>query len=150
MNDTAKVASRRQAAAWVARIAIGAVFLAAALGKIGDTTAFALQVHNFRLAPVWSENLVAMLLPWVELVAALALVTGVRARAGAVLVFALMVLFTIAVGAAWARGLDFECGCFGKAVASHVGARKFFENVGLTLLAFVATLRRDSAVPENA
>jgi uncharacterized membrane protein YphA (DoxX/SURF4 family) len=124
----------------IAQVAIGLVFLAAALAKIGDATYFAQQVHNFRLAPIWSEHLVAMTLPWIELVAGLALVVGPRRRAGALIVLALMLLFTIAVGTAWARGLDFTCGCFGKASASGIGARKFFENVGLTLLAAVAFL----------
>lgn len=124
----------------LAQVAIGLVFLAAALAKIGDTAYFAQQVHNYRLAPLWSEHLIAMTMPWIELVAGLALVVGPRRRAGAVVVFALMVLFTFAVGAAWARGLDFSCGCFGKAGAATIGARKFAENVGLTLLAAIALL----------
>ena len=134
-------------------IAIGLVFLAAALGKIGDLRTFALQVHNYRLAPIWSENLLAMTLPWIEVLAGLALVSGVRSRAGAVIVFVLMLMFTLAVGAAWARGLDFECGCFGKASAARIGAAKFFENIGLTVLAMLATLRprrADQVVPPAA
>ena len=126
----------------LARFALGVVLLAAALAKIGDPAALALQVHNYRLAPVWSEHLVAIVLPWVELTTGLALVVGVRARAGAVVGLALMAFFTVAVGSAWARGLDFECGCFGKASASRIGAVKFVENVGLTALALIASLRR--------
>jgi len=125
----------------LARVALGAVFLVAALGKIADLPAFAGQVENYRIAPLWSVNLIAMTLPWAELLAGLALVLGVRARAGAVVALAFMLLFTVAVGSAWARGLDFECGCFGKAGAAVVGARKFAENVGLSLLAGLATLR---------
>uniref|UniRef100_A0A832I2D3 DoxX family membrane protein n=1 Tax=Eiseniibacteriota bacterium TaxID=2212470 RepID=A0A832I2D3_UNCEI len=132
---------RRPEVVRLARIAIGLVFIAAALGKIGDLPAFVVQLHNYRMVPVWSEHLLAITMPWIELVAGLALVLGVRARAGAVIVLALMAVFTVAVGSAWARGLDFECGCFGKASASTIGARKFFENVGFTLLAAVAALR---------
>ena len=125
----------------IAQLAIGLIFLWAALGKIGDMNEFAREVHNFHLSPLWAEHLIAMTLPWVELTAGLALVTGLRARAGAVLVLGLMVLFTIAVGAAWARGLDFRCGCFGKASAATIGPAKFFENVGLMLLASIAVFR---------
>jgi len=132
---------RHPAVLRIAQIAIGCFFLAAALGKIADLPAFSLQIHNFHLAPVWGENLIAIMLPWIELVAGLALVLGVAPRAGAIVVLALMVLFTVAVGSAWARGLDFKCGCFGKADASTIGARKFIENVALTALAAVATLR---------
>lgn len=123
-----------------AQVAIGLVFLAAALAKIGDTTYFAQQVHNYRLVPLWSEHLLAMTMPWIELVAGLALVIGPHRRAGALVVLVFMAVFTVAVGAAWARGLDFHCGCFGKAGAGMIGARKFFENVGLTLLAAIALL----------
>lgn len=129
---------------WVVRgaqVAIGLVFVAAALGKIGDGAYFSQQVHNYRLAPLWTENLVAMTFPWIELVAGVALVTGPRRRAAAAVALAFMVCFTLAVGAAWARGLDFQCGCFGKAGAASIGAAKFAENVGLSLLAWVACLR---------
>lgn len=124
----------------LAQLVVGLVFVAAALAKIGDAAYVAQQVHNYRLAPLWAENLVATVMPWVELVAGVALVVGPRRRAGGVIVLAFMLLFTFAVGAAWARGLDFHCGCFGKAGAGMIGAQKFFENVGLTLLAAIAIL----------
>jgi uncharacterized membrane protein YphA (DoxX/SURF4 family) len=144
-------ALHRPAVLWLARIAIGCVFVAAALAKIGDPAAFALQIHNYRLAPVWSEHLVAITLPWIELGAGLTLVLGIRARAGAALALALMVFFTFAVGSAWARGLDFECGCFGKVGAARIGAQKFLENVGLIGLALVASQRRrDTNAPPAA
>ena len=126
----------------VAGIAIGLVFVIAGLAKIGDTEMFATQVHNFRLAPIVLENLVAMILPWVELVAGTALILGARSRAAAWVCAALMIVFTIGIGQAAARGLDFECGCFGKGDASTVGVTKLLENVGLTAVALVATLRR--------
>lgn len=131
----------------ILRIAIGLVFVLSALGKIGDLPWFARQVHNFRLVPAWAENAMAMTLPWIELLAGLALVLGAHARAGAVIAFALMVVFTGAVAIAWARGLDFRCGCFGKADASSIGAVKFLENAGLSLLAALASRRRDAEVP---
>ena len=126
----------------VAGIAIGLVFIVAALAKIGDTAAFAAQVHNFRLTPIALENLVAMILPWVELVAGTALVIGARSRAAAWICAALMIVFTLGVAQAAARGLDFQCGCFGKGDGSTIGLVKLLENVGLTAVALIATLRR--------
>ncbi|MBZ5639142.1 MAG: hypothetical protein LAO51_10375 [Acidobacteriia bacterium] len=122
----------------VGQIVIGLVFATASLSKIGDLPAFALQVHNFRIAPVWSENLIAMALPWVELVAALSLLLGVRPRAGAVVVTALMAGFTVGVILAMARGLDFECGCFGTADHTRVGAIKLLENLAMLGVSLVA------------
>jgi len=132
---------RNPALVGIARVAIGLLFIAAALGKLGDLAAFAQQVHNYRLLPLWGENFVAIALPWIEVLAGLALVLGIRPRSGAVIVLALMVIFTVAVGAAWARGLDFECGCFGKATAGTIGAKKFLENIGMLALAAMASVR---------
>jgi uncharacterized membrane protein YphA (DoxX/SURF4 family) len=124
-----------------AQILTGVVFLAAGLSKIGDLSAFAMQVHNYRILPVWSENLAAMSLPWIEMMAGLALVFGIRPRAGAAVAMILMSVFTVAVAAAWARGLDFECGCFGKASSSRIGLEKMIENVVFLGIAWVAALR---------
>jgi len=125
----------------VCRIGIGLVMLAAALGKIGDPAAFSTQIHHYRLVPVGAENLLAVLLPWVELLAGLALVLGPHARSGAWLSAAMLAVFTLTVGTAVARGLDIECGCFGTADASHVGGMKLAENLLLTGAALVASLR---------
>lgn len=126
----------------VAGIVIGLVFVVAGLAKIGDMAAFATQVHNFRLTPIPLENLVAMTLPWIELVAGTALILGVRSRGAAWICAGLMIVFTVAVGQAAARGLDFECGCFGKGDASTIGLKKLLENAGLSLVALIATLQR--------
>ena len=125
----------------VAQLGIGVVFLAAALGKIGDAGAFARQIHHFRLLPLGLENTLAITLPWIELVAALALLLRFRPRAGAVITAGLMGLFVFVVAAAVARGLDIECGCFGTSDASRVGTAKLIENVGLLALALLASLR---------
>lgn len=120
----------------------GVVFIIAGLAKIGDMAAFATQVHNYRLAPVALENLIAMILPWIEVVAGVSLITGVRRRPAAWICAGLMIFFTIGVAQAAARGLNFECGCFGKADSSTIGVRKLLENVGLSVVALIATLRR--------
>lgn len=123
------------------QVLIGLLIAAAALAKVGDLQSFATQIHNFRILPLALENLAAMTLPWIELLAALALIFGYRARSGALVVSALLVVFTIAVAIAMARGLDVECGCFGTADGTRVGLLKILENLGMLLLAVVAGLR---------
>jgi uncharacterized membrane protein YphA (DoxX/SURF4 family) len=122
-------------------LALGLLLVTAALAKIGDTAALAQQVHNYRLMPVWSENLLALAVPWIELLAGLSLVLGVRPRAGAWVATASLLVFTVAVASAMARGLDFECGCFGTADATHVGAVKLVQNLGMLALGLVASAR---------
>ena len=128
-----------------AQIVAGLIFLASALAKLADLPAFAGSVHNFHLEPVVpmaATNLLAMTIPWVELIAGLALVAGVRPRAGAVVYTALMAVFTIGVIAALARGLSFDCGCFGKAGASTIGAKKLVENFLMIALGMLAAVER--------
>lgn len=125
----------------ISQVLIGLVFVAAALAKLGDLHAFAEQVQNFRLLPLVLANRVAMTLPWVELIAGLAMIFGVRARSGAVVGATLMATFTVAVIAAMARGLDFECGCFGTADATRVGLLKVGQNVAMLVLALVGSIR---------
>jgi len=128
-----------------AQLVAGLIFLASALAKISDLSAFAQSVHNFRLEPVIpiiATNILAMTIPWVELVAGLALVSGVRPRAGAVVYTVLLSVFTIGVIAAMARGLSFDCGCFGKASAGPVGAKKLAENLAMIAVGVIATFER--------
>lgn len=122
------------------RVAIAIVFLAAALPKIADPAAFALQVQHFRLTPPGIENLIAITLPWVELTAALAILLRLQPRAGAVVTAGLMTVFAVAVASAAARHLDIECGCFGTADGTRVGLLKLAEDLGLLALAGVASL----------
>jgi putative oxidoreductase len=124
-----------------AQIILGTLFLLASLAKIVDVTSLASQVHNFRLLPFWSEHLVAMTLPWIELVAGLALVLGIRPRAGAWVAGALLAGFTIGIVLAMARGLNFACGCFGTADGTRVGWIKLGENLGMIALAALGSLR---------
>jgi len=128
-----------------AQIVAGLIFLASALAKIADLPAFAGSIHNFRLEPIIpmvATNLLAMTIPWVELVAGLALVFAVRPRAGAIVYTVLLSVFTIGVIAAMARGLSFECGCFGKAGAGPIGAKKLAENLAMIAVGVIASVER--------
>jgi hypothetical protein len=128
-----------------AQIVAGLIVLAASLPKIADLAGFAGSVHNFHLeplVPIGATNVLALTIPWIELVAGLALVAGVRPRAGAFVYTALLALFTIGVVAALARGLSFECGCFGKAGSGTIGLKKLAENLVLLALGVVAAVER--------
>ncbi|MGC4117797.1 MAG: MauE/DoxX family redox-associated membrane protein [Myxococcales bacterium] len=92
--------------ALAARVYLAAIFLLACFHKIADPHAFALDVATYQILPLALVNPVALVLPYVELVAALMLLTGVRVRAGALLVSAMMLVFIVALGVALARGQE--------------------------------------------
>jgi uncharacterized membrane protein YphA (DoxX/SURF4 family) len=107
--------SRAGVAAWLAlpaRWYLGALFVLASWHKIAVPHDFAVDVATYAILPLALVNLVAIVLPWVELAAGLMLLLGAWARAGALLVAAMMVVFLAALVVALARGLDMSCGCF--------------------------------------
>jgi hypothetical protein len=85
------------------------------------------------LAPEVAVNLVAILLPWVELVAGAALVSGIWVDAAAGLIASLNGLFVVAVSVALARGLE-VCGCFGGSVARKASGWTLVVDVGLLVV----------------
>lgn len=123
------------------QLVMGVIMGWAGLAKIGNPEAFSTQIHNFHMIPLASENLLAITLPWVELTVALALVLGIRVRGAALLNLVLMVVFTVAVAQAVARGYDIDCGCFGTGDGARVGMKKLVENFGMIAVSVVACLR---------
>ncbi len=101
--------------AWIAlplRIYLGVVFLLACYFKILDPAAFALDVATYQILPLPLINLQALILPWVELLTGVMIVLGLRTRASALLIAAMMLMFLIALAIALAQGLEMGCGCF--------------------------------------
>jgi uncharacterized membrane protein YphA (DoxX/SURF4 family) len=98
--------------ALVARLYLGVVFIWACLHKIADPGGFALDVAVYQLLPLPLVNLFALVLPWVELLAGAMLIVGLRTRAAAMLIAAMMAAFMVALGWALHQGLEMSCGCF--------------------------------------
>jgi len=96
----------------VARLVLGGVFIYASLDKIQHPELFAEAVYNYQLSPEVAVNLVALWLPWVELLSGGLLVLGVWVRGSSLILSGLMVVFLASLGINLARGLDIHCGCF--------------------------------------
>ena len=99
---------------WGLRISLGALFVLTGILKLADPSAFAVEIHNYQLFPAFAPALAATI-PMIELALGAALLLGPRTwlRAGALATSALLVVFTVAVGSAVARGINISCGCFG-------------------------------------
>ena len=95
-----------------AQIALGAVFIAAALPKLADPPGFAQAIWNYRLAPAWLIHPAALTLPWLELLCGLALCLGLWTRAAAAWCAALLLVFLAALSINLARQHPVDCGCF--------------------------------------
>ena len=94
---------------------VGGFFIYAGLLKAIDPAHFAKDVDNYRMLPFAASAAVALYLPWLEILAGAALAMSVWHRGASLVIGGMLVVFLIALGSAWARGLDITCGCFGRA-----------------------------------
>jgi uncharacterized membrane protein YphA (DoxX/SURF4 family) len=102
-------------AAWLAvpvRWYLGVLFVGACLHKIAEPASFALDIATYDILPLAAINLLAVCLPWIELIAGVLLIAGWRIRGASVVIAGMMLVFLVALCIALARGLDMSCGCF--------------------------------------
>jgi uncharacterized membrane protein YphA (DoxX/SURF4 family) len=112
---------RSRPALIVSRLILGGLFIYASIDKIAHPDQFAEIVYNYKLMPGTTVNLMAIVLPWVEMFAGVFLVFGVWVKDNAAILGALLLVFIVAISINLARGLDFDCGCF-STTASHKNA----------------------------
>jgi hypothetical protein len=98
------------------RLGLGALLIIAGALKLGDPTAFAVDITNYRFLPSLAPWLAATL-PTVEIATGLGLLapSGEWRRAAALVAAGLMAAFTVATAQAVGRGINVSCGCFGGA-----------------------------------
>jgi uncharacterized membrane protein YphA (DoxX/SURF4 family) len=96
----------------VLRLLLGAVFVYASFDKIANPAAFAKAVYQWQVGGPVASNLVAVTLPWIELLAGLLLIAGAWRREAALVIALLLVVFLVAAASVLARGIDVQnCGC---------------------------------------
>lgn len=130
--DMSKKPARRELLAWLARLVLAGVFLAAAAPKLLDPAAFAEAITKYQVFPDAAVNLIATVVPALELVGALALLTPWR-RGAALLLVGMLLAFTVLLAVSLARGLDLSCGCFGTS-SEPVSPLHLLRNLGLLAL----------------
>ncbi len=119
------------------RLLLGGIFIFAALDKIAEPDAFAKSIGNYHIIPNAALNLMALTMPWIELLAGIFLVIGVRIRASSALISGMLIVFIIAIISAILRGYNINCGCFAQTSqgaatkASQVGWMKVLEDTAM-------------------
>ena len=123
------------------QLALGAIFIAAALPKIADPPSFAHMIYNYRVLPAPLVNISALTMPWIELLAGLALVLGVWKQAARNVIAAMLVVFIVAIAFNLARGNNIDCGCFDVSAANRTPEEQFadmrmviFRDLGMLLM----------------
>lgn len=106
--------TRRATSTFVSTLARGivaALFVVAAIEKVGDLSAFATSIRAYSVFPTRTTNVLAFGVPWVELLAAALLMFGPWRREARLVIGALLVMFIALKVSAMARGIELSCGC---------------------------------------
>ncbi|CAB4755150.1 unannotated protein [freshwater metagenome] len=123
---------------FIFRLILGGVLLVAGGLKVTDPYASATAVRAYQVLPVPIANLLGFVLPFIEVGLGIFLIVGVWVKFISLLGAALMLVFVLAIGQAWARGISLDCGCFGKG-----GLRDTTE---LPVLTYAIEILRDLAL----
>jgi uncharacterized membrane protein YphA (DoxX/SURF4 family) len=115
------------------RLALAAIFLLAAYGKLRPQNAvpwtlsslrispssltlsmlfFEMEVSSYQMLPDWGASAVAHALPWVELALGILLLIGLGLRHSAVVATLLLAVLLAVVTRAYALHMSINCGCF--------------------------------------
>ena len=81
----------------LARIIVGFTFLYYGAEKIGDPVPFLKSLKGYEVLPLhpsWIINSLAVILPWIEVLCAAALLSGIQLRSAALLTTAMLALTT--------------------------------------------------------
>ena len=100
------------------RLYIAFVFISACLHKIANPYAFAVDIATYQFLPLIFINLLAIVLPYVELGSGVMLAIGYKPRAAALMTSGMMVMFMIALTFALVNDLNISCGCFASGAAA--------------------------------
>jgi uncharacterized membrane protein YphA (DoxX/SURF4 family) len=128
----------RKAIYILARLALAAVFLWAAIAKLRDPwMLFAMEIDNMHVIPSAAVEFTARTVPWFELALGVLLAVGVWARyvAPVTTVF-IAILFGIVV-VLYLRGFQGDCGCFGP--GEQLGPKTLARDFGFVLLSVWVT-----------
>lgn len=131
----------------VARLVLGGFFIYASYHKVVDPPDFAKSIYNYKIVPGELIHFSALFLAWLELIAGIAVLTGMGLRGGAALLGCLCVVFIVALSYNLTRCHPTACGCFATYEESltKTDGEKYFEmwreiflNAGLLLLVLQA------------
>ena len=129
------------AGAGILRCGLGAVFLFAGIQKVRDITLFSADIQAYRLLPDALIGPAASYLPFLEIFVGAALIFRLVYLGALLLSGGMIGVFLAALGSAFGRGLDIDCGCFGRAGSGHSIGREIGIDVFLFFIWFFLAWR---------
>lgn len=105
---------------FILKLILGITFIAAGYPKIADPAAFARILYGYAIFPAATINVLAIILPFIEVTAGLGLIMRFFSRSALIIINALLSLFILLISFNLIRGHEFDCGCFSVAEKDSV------------------------------
>ena len=130
----------------ILRIFIGSILLVSGLEKvISPYQNFMYVIQGYEFLPSWMEKIVALSMPWAELIVGIFLVLGLWIQFSLKAAMLLFAGFIVVVGQALIRSLPIDqCGCFGESI--HIPPKVIIVFDSFMLLVTMWLLRNPSKV----
>ena len=130
-------------------IYIAYTFIFASLDKIVNPANFAKDISNYEITPYWMNNLVALTLPWIELICGILIVVGlllfINKKSNFIdipnnIIILMLLWFVFILSIAVYKGLDIDCGC-GISENKTTPMQRLIEDIYLLLITFFIKFR---------
>jgi hypothetical protein len=122
--------------------AFGIVLLISGIPHWANPYYFLGSVFGYNLFDPGLGQVVAMVLPTLQLILAVCLITRIWLDAAHLIVMAMFGSFAVVQSLAYFRGLDISCGCFGPCQQTPISATSLLFVFGLFLLSVARNLLR--------
>ncbi|RLB08987.1 MAG: hypothetical protein DRG39_08120 [Deltaproteobacteria bacterium] len=91
---------------------LGLLFIYASIDKIRYPQEFLKILYNYRIFPDIILNPIVIILPWLELITGVCLLTGLFMEGAVLLINLLLISFFLIILVDMLKGINIECGCF--------------------------------------
>ncbi|MCP4720216.1 MAG: protein MauE [Desulfobacteraceae bacterium] len=93
-------------------IVLGLTFIVASYHKIIDPARFAKVIYGYAIFPDFAINVLAIIIPFIELVAGISLILRIHTKSALSIINMFLISFILVIAFNLLRGHEFECGCF--------------------------------------
>jgi len=123
----------------ILRLVVGAVFLVSGFEKLmGPYQNFLYVIEGYDIFPMGQAEWIARILPWMEFLTGIFLVTGLWLTQSLGSALVLFGLFMAVVAQALIRGLDLsDCGCFGELLSFPLPVVFLMDSIFLVVTAML-------------
>ena len=122
----------------VVRLALGCLFLWSSLPKIRQPYDFLSSVYNYELVGPKLGVLVAMVLPWLELLVGICLIGGIFISGALLASIGMTAMFTFVLAWSLYQGLEISCGCFSASGGGFISYSTLIRACVILLFSIVA------------